>query len=212
LVVSGWMNVEKDGREIEKREPWKYAAKLDLKDIVIWSPFVPSVMLFRREALQSIRGFSPRIRIIEDFDVVVRLLFAGYSIKWLPEITAAYRLHGGNITRNVPLMEREVEDYLSGLFAREDLPADVKKLERKIRFASRIRMAFKYFEAGNGPEMKRALLDSVEFSDLMRGGLLFYWLESFRGYDPKLDLFRLLDSQEWRELIDLRVTGTNRRL
>jgi glycosyltransferase involved in cell wall biosynthesis len=209
LILSGWINVDQNGVKIEKREPWKYASRLDLKDIVTWSPFLPSVMLFRREALLAVAGFDPHVKIIEDFDIVVRLIFAGFSVNWLTEVTTAYRLHEGNITRNIPSLEKEFEDYLGKLFAREDLPKDVRSIERKIRFVSRIRMAFRYFEAGNFFEMKRALLDSMEFSDLKHGGLLFYWLESFRGYDPKINLFKLLDSNEWKELIDLRMKDAN---
>jgi glycosyltransferase involved in cell wall biosynthesis len=205
LVLSGWLNVDENGVEIEKREPWKYAPRLDLKDMVTWSPFLPSVMLFRRAALESIGGFNPDVRIIEDFDVVTRLIIAGFTAKWLPEVTTAYRLHDKNITRNLSDMEKETEDYLTKFFLNPELPPDVKKIERRLRFSTRIRIAFKYFEAENFAEMKRCLLGSVEFSDLASGAALLYWAESFRGYDPKINMFKLLDSKHWRELTDIQL-------
>lgn len=204
LIGSGWMNVDKHGSKIENREPWRYASRLDLTDAVVWSPLLSSVMLFRKDALLAVDGFSPRIKIIEDYDIVIRLIFAGFSIKWLREITTAYRLHDSNITRNIPLMETEIENYLDGLFARDDLPKDLAEKEMPIKFASRIRMAFKYYEADDRKEMKRALLDSIRFTDLSHGRLLYYWLQSFRGYDPKLNEIELLESVEWMELIDMR--------
>jgi glycosyltransferase involved in cell wall biosynthesis len=204
LVGSGWTNVDKDGSKLENREPWRYAAKLDLTDAVVWSPLLSSVMLFRKDALRSVNGFARGLRIIEDYDIVIRLILAGYSVKWLPEITTAYRLHDGNITRNIPLMETEIEDYLDKLFSRDDLPTELAKKERLIKFASRIRMAFKYYEAGDRKEMKRALLDSMQLTDLKHGRLLYYWLQSFRGYDPKLNELELLESIEWKELVDMR--------
>ncbi len=207
LVLTGWKNVDETGSEIENREPWKYASRLDLKDMVSWSPFLPSVMLFRRSVLESIGGFNPQIKIIEDFDIVTRLIIAGYEAKWLPEIASAYRLHGNNITGNLGALEQETDDYLTAFFAQANLPGEVKRIERQIRFSSRIRVAFKYFEAGKPSEMKRCLLKSLEFSDLAHGGALRYWFESFRGYKPKINLFTLLDSKEWRELMDLQLAA-----
>lgn len=204
LVGSGWMNVDKQGAKIESREPWRYAAKLDLTDAIVWSPLLSSVMLFRKNALERVNGFNPQIRIIEDYDIVIRLIFAGFSIEWLREITTAYRLHDTNITRKISLMETELGNYLDELFARDDLPADLAEKERPIKFASRIRMAFKYYEAGERVEMKRALLESMRFSDLSHGRLLYSWLQSFRGYDPKLDEIELLESVEWKDLVEMR--------
>jgi hypothetical protein len=205
LVLSGWLNVDTNGAEIEKREPWKYAPRLDLKDMVTWSPFLPSVMLFRHDALEAIGGFNPEVRIIEDFDIVTRLILAGFTAKWLPEITTAYRLHDKNITRDLAGMENETERYLAKFFLNPELPPDVKRIERRIRFSTRIRIAFKYFEVENFVEMKRCLLQSLEFSDLGHGARLLYWLESFRGYDPAINIFKLLDSKQWRELIDMQL-------
>lgn len=206
LVGSGWTNVDKYGSSLENREPWRYAPKLDLTDAVVWSPLLSSVMLLRKDALRSVNGFARDIRIIEDYDIVIRLILAGYSVRWLREITTAYRLHDGNITRNIPLMETEIGHYLDELFSRDDLPTELSQKERLIKFASRIRMAFKYYEVGDRKEMKRALLDSIPFTDLNHGRLLYYWLQSFRGYDPKLDEIALLESTEWKELIELRST------
>jgi cellulose synthase/poly-beta-1,6-N-acetylglucosamine synthase-like glycosyltransferase len=173
--------------------------------MVTWSPFLPSVMLFRRTALESIGGFNPEVRIIEDFDIVTRLILAGFTAKWLPEVTTAYRLHDKNITRDLSGMEKETENYLAKFFVIPDLPSEVKRIERRIRFSTRIRMAFKYFEAGDMLEMQRCLIGSLEFSDLARGASLLYWLESFRGYDSKINTFALLDSPPWRELIDIQL-------
>ena len=106
-------------------------------------------------------------------------------------------------------MESEIENYLPNFFLRPDLPTEVKKLERKVRFNSRVRMAFKYYENGEPVEMKRCVVESLEFSDVLHGGALFYWFEAFRGYDPKINVFNLLDSREWRELIDLQFTPGN---
>lgn len=206
IVTSGWMNVAADGTLIERREPWRYAPDLSLKNLLTWHPFLPSVLLFRRAALEKVGGSDPEVSVIEDFDVVVRVILAGFTASWLPEVTAAYRLHDSNKTGNLRELETDTEKYLAKLFARPDLPPDVKEIERKFRMSSRVRLAFKYFEAREFGEMKRCLAASLEYADFTSRERLPYWLNSFRGYNSKINMPELVEIFKEQNLFSLRAS------
>ncbi len=203
VVTSGWINVDTGGMQIERREPWRYTPDLSLKNLLTWHPFLSSVLFFRRSALEKVGGSNSEVLVIEDFDIVARVILAGFTANWLPEVTAAYRLHENNNSGNLQKIEADTEKYLAEFFARSDLPAEVKDIERKFRMSIRIRMGFRYFEAREFVEMKRCLIASLEYADFTNRGALPYWLNSFRGYNSKINLPELVETFKEQKLFSL---------
>lgn len=54
-------------------------------------PYVPTaVLVVRREALEAVGGFDPDLRHGEDVDLVWRLVTAGWTVRYDPEVTATH--------------------------------------------------------------------------------------------------------------------------
>lgn len=79
--------------------------RLDFDDVFMErKPYPPApTLLFRKEALEQVGGFDPRIR-LEDLLIELKITHAGYYIDCLGEVLAQYRKHDSNSSKNTPFM------------------------------------------------------------------------------------------------------------
>ncbi len=95
---------------------------------------LPSATLLRRSAFEAVGGFDERLDGYEDDDLFLRIFRRGYANAFLPEATAQYRLHAGNITATTKvlpsrrafaekIMAMFPDDHLRGRFYVRDLVA-----------------------------------------------------------------------------------------
>ncbi len=63
---------------------------------------LPSASVFRRSVLQDVGGFSPRYRILYDWNVWLRIA-TGHRLVYVPEPLTSYRVHGGNTSLRYPV-------------------------------------------------------------------------------------------------------------
>ena len=63
----------------DDRELYWYCAKPEAEDFLFSLPYVHASMLFRREALQQVKGYDSSKRAVraEDYDLLLRLYAAG---------------------------------------------------------------------------------------------------------------------------------------
>jgi glycosyltransferase involved in cell wall biosynthesis len=80
--------------------------------------FVYVSTIVPREVLTAVGGFNESLTSCEDYDLWLRILVHGYEAAWFPGRHAIYRLHPGQMTRNVMRMARN----LSAVY--DDLPLD----------------------------------------------------------------------------------------
>ncbi|QSL90845.1 glycosyltransferase [Ectopseudomonas toyotomiensis] len=79
--------------------------RLDFDDVFMErKPYPPApTLLFRKEALEQVGGFDPKIR-LEDLLIELKITHAGYYIDCLGEVLAQYRKHDSNSSKNTPFM------------------------------------------------------------------------------------------------------------
>lgn len=80
--------------------------------------FVYVSTIVPREVLRAVGGFNETLTSCEDYDLWLRILVHGYEAAWFPGRHAIYRLHPGQMTRNVMRMARN----LSTVY--DELPLD----------------------------------------------------------------------------------------
>jgi glycosyltransferase involved in cell wall biosynthesis len=80
-------------------------------------PIIPSSVIIRRSVLSAVGGFDLRYRIGEDTDFFMRIAFAQFSFRHVPDALIAKRRHEKNITRNlerlVDVFEQHTEQFVS---------------------------------------------------------------------------------------------------
>jgi len=79
--------------------------RLDFDDVFMErKPYPPApTLLFRKEVLEQVGGFDPKIR-LEDLLIELKITHAGYYIDCLGEVLAQYRKHDSNSSKNTPFM------------------------------------------------------------------------------------------------------------
>lgn len=102
-------NLERDGQPAGLRQ---LPAKPEVKDFLFVQPFLHPALLFRREALAAVGGYSeePRCLGCEDYDLLLRLYEAGYRGENLQDPLLTYTLPPiGSKKRTMALRWNEVK-------------------------------------------------------------------------------------------------------
>jgi glycosyltransferase involved in cell wall biosynthesis len=105
-----------------------------------------STALLERGLFEALGGFDPRLSQSADWDFLARALLAGPVVS-VPEPLVRYRVHSANMSRNVALLERDMTYAFAKLFARDDLPGDVKRSRRRAEANLHRMLAGSYFRA-----------------------------------------------------------------
>ena len=104
FVYGGHRYIDGEGREIGERfEPPGDAAYVQL----LRRNFIGmhATVMYRRECLIATGGFDEQLRRCEDYDAYLRMA-RRYPVTGYPDLVAAYRLHGGNMSADHRAMLR----------------------------------------------------------------------------------------------------------
>ena len=71
----------------------------------------PATVMYRREALDTVGGFTVGVRGVEDYDLYLRIA-RDFPIHCHREVIAEYRVHGANMSGNLPTMRAGVVGVL----------------------------------------------------------------------------------------------------
>lgn len=108
FVYGGHRYIDADGREIGERfEPpgdSPYAQLLRGNFIAMHG-----TVMYRRDRLNAAGGFDERLRRCEDYDLYLRMA-RRFPVTGYPDLVAAYRLHGGNMSSDQRGMLRSALD------------------------------------------------------------------------------------------------------
>jgi hypothetical protein len=70
IVNSGWRIVQEQGESICDVKPWEYFPQLDLKTWIVYTPLLPSAMMFSRPWLERVGGFDSQYDSVDDADLI----------------------------------------------------------------------------------------------------------------------------------------------
>ena len=149
--------IDGSGLVVEKRFRQRQFRRLNFENMFLGNidgPPAPT-LLFRREALESVGGFDPSIR-LEDLLIELKITHAGWYIDILPDVLAKYRVHATNTYKNYRIM---VDNVLKTYALFSDHPSYE-------RVCARFR---------NSMLLKCARRDHALFAELMRELPLAYW-------------------------------------
>ncbi|QEY65267.1 glycosyltransferase [Metapseudomonas lalkuanensis] len=121
ICAGNIQHIDGQGNALGKRDRARSFRRLDFDDVFnAAKDGAPApTLLFRREALETVGGFDPSIR-LEDLLVELSITRAGYFIDVLPDVLAKYRVHGTNTYKN----RRFMIDMVMQTYARfSDHPA-----------------------------------------------------------------------------------------
>jgi glycosyltransferase involved in cell wall biosynthesis len=175
VLVSGSCVARGEGPEDGRVQgPASDAPKLLRSPAAVVQPmnFVPpSAVMLRRAAVLAAGGFDPGLKMAADLDLWIRVLERGTGVA-SPEVTAIYRLHGGQVSQDRKAMEDAHLDVLAryrgrswctpGLIRRREGIAAWDGLRRDLRARRRARGLARFALALADPRRAAGVVESLE--------------------------------------------------
>lgn len=135
-VGGGAIRVDEYGRQLPKKEKKRQIKRYDFSQALAVALVVGGgIAVYRREAMDKAGGYDPAIK-IQDFQMTVKVAYAGYFVDILPEVVTLYRKHEGSLSKDYKA------EYRFGLQVLEPFkqhpsysPAKAKLISRALRLA-----------------------------------------------------------------------------
>ena len=115
---------------VAERLPWRGNASLDVRTWLSECLIPPHAALVKRCWMTRVNGFDEKLRQAEDWDLWLRLAYAGCPMAWIRQPVCVYRLHKSSMTGNAAAHKRYLLLMLDKFFQQPDLPADLRSLEQ----------------------------------------------------------------------------------
>jgi glycosyltransferase involved in cell wall biosynthesis len=170
LVAGGHREVDVTLQLLRQVCPWEYTPHLDVLTWLFQCPLIVNSILVRREWLERVGMFDESMRFVEDWDLWLRLAYAGCSMAWQPELVCDYRIHGSNMARQAALMRDGMIRMLDKLYSRFDLPLDIAA-QRDSAYANvYLNTAARYYAIGEFDEATAALENAARLNPILLKG------------------------------------------
>jgi glycosyltransferase involved in cell wall biosynthesis len=140
-------------------ESSKTSTKLVLPELLFENPICVSGILLRRKWLERIGIFDESLRACEDWDLWIRLAYAGCRFAWVENIVIAYRYHQGQMTRESERMRKAMLSMLDKFFSQTRSDENIQAYKDRV-YASAMVTAAAY--AYHSDEIYRGKLDLAE--------------------------------------------------
>ena len=217
IVNSGFRVVSHQGNVLADMQWWHGLEELSLETWLLYKPVLPSAMMFRLDWLKRVGGFDRRFPPAEDLDITFRLALAGCEAAWLPQVTICYRLHDTSASsQSTPKMAQSVEAVLTNLFARDDLPEQVRNLEARSRYQVYVWLAWRLYQTDHLREMQEQLEKSLRYTPFSIAETITNWVDCFKVYSQGFGYHfngqALSSLPEWKQAVRSAVGGEKQAL
>lgn len=139
LVASGWEERDAQNRSIRTVQPWHIDAGLGLIDWLYGRTLINGAFLIRKSILLETALFDEELRYVEDWDLWLRLAYAGCRMAWVPGIVCQRTVHQESKIRDVEAMCDGAAAVLDKFFGQRGLSEEI--LEQKERVYARVYVA-----------------------------------------------------------------------
>lgn len=160
LVHCGVEEVDAQGRLLRTRldgmEGWVSREMLLFRRGVILGGGSAAVVV--RAVFESVGGFDEGLSTSADWDLYYRIA-ERCRVGFVPEVLVRYRVHGGNMHRNVHVMATDMLRAYAKVFSKRD--PDVERLRRSAYGRLHSMLAGSYFRAGDYRQFVRHALASL---------------------------------------------------
>lgn len=208
ILHSAWELIDAQGKKLDNIQlPWQKINidQLDLEGWLQWKPVLLSAMMFRKSCLEKAGNFDPRFAQACDVDLMLRMLLAGYQVKWQPTVTTLYRQHNHNTSSNTLVQAKESDLVLDKFFNYPNIPANIKSNEKTYRYHTLVWGAWRLYCTGHISEMIEKLRLSLNYSPYSKIKTMYDWISNMVNYSKEscinFDVLSLEENLEWQELI-----------
>lgn len=181
MVVSGWNEVDLEGHELKSLSPWLSHPVLDSQLFLYQCPIIVPAVMIQKSWLERVQGFDSAFPAVEDWDLWLRLSFAGCPMAWEPGQVCSRTLHTASQVRNYHAMETGTRMLFDKVFALPGLPEQVKNQQTRILANMHLDCAVRAISAGATGEGENHLKQAITIDPLLLTGDPPQILDSLAG-------------------------------
>jgi hypothetical protein len=160
VTIGGYEIVDAGGGHLGERRPWE-EADLALAAWLFNCFGMPGSAVVERSWFEQVGGFDPRCELAEDWDLFLRLAYAGCPMAWVTANVCQYRQHPGNSIRTLELHCQGSLLALEKLFRSRDLPLALARLEAHATAWVHVGFARRAFLAGDTQRGQAHLREAI---------------------------------------------------
>ena len=179
LVHCGVEEVDGRGRQLRTRLDgmggWVSPEMLRFRQGVILGG--GSAAVIRRAAFLDVGGFDETLSTSADWDLYYRIA-RRYPVGFVPEVLVRYRIHGGNMHRNLDVMSRDMLAACAKAFSEPD--PELQRLRRLAYGRLHAMLSGSFFQAGEYRQFARHALASVAVRPSQIAYFASYPVRAFR--------------------------------
>jgi hypothetical protein len=149
LVASGWHEVDLQRKVLRRLRPWQARPDLDLSGWLNGCPFIVPSVLVRRTWLIQVGLFDEDQHYVEDWDLWLRLAYAGCQMAWEPAVVCLRTIHEGNMVHNAARMSAGLQRVFDKFFAQADLPESIRQQAAHVYANVHLNAAVRFLGAGD---------------------------------------------------------------
>lgn len=164
LIASGWQEVDEQRTPLRTLRPWLFSPELTLNNWLYSCPFTPSAVLARRDWLTKVGMFDPEQYFVEDWDLWLRLVYAGCRMAWEPAVVSLRTIHGGNMVHNAERMNAGLLRVFDKFFDQPDLSEHLRQQKDDAYAHAHIFGAVRSFGAGAQADGQKHLAEAIRLN------------------------------------------------
>jgi glycosyltransferase involved in cell wall biosynthesis len=192
MVLSGYYIINEQSETVKSISPWTAVPTLELKDWLFTNPAPPNTVLLKKGWVDRVGGFDERFRRIEDWDLWLRLTYAGCKAAWVKENLSGYRLSPGQMTKNATAQKCVSVQVMDKFFRQENLPAELEMLQAEVYARIYVKFAPQEYGFGQCKEAKESVAQAIKLIPDFLGTrqpelldkLVLYALSATNGTEP----------------------------
>jgi hypothetical protein len=186
LTLGGYQYVSEDGRPGDERCPWNEGGGLNVAGWLTNCYGMPGSIMVRRAWLERAQGFDPELHMAEDWDLFLRLAYAGCPMDWVRQSVCQYRRHGGGSIREVAVHRNGALQMLDKFFAQPGLPPEIRRIEASSRAWASVVFSRRAYVAGQAALGTQALQEALVLDPDLAGPSKMRLLEFLVAPDPDM--------------------------
>jgi glycosyltransferase involved in cell wall biosynthesis len=191
LVTGGRVSVDSNGNKLVSNllKP----NNLQVEDLLVDNPIIPSGVMVRRNWLDIVGGFETKREFdpTGDWDLWVRLAYMNCKIEWVEKPVVAYRVHMDQMSQDPSRMRHAMLLVLDKFYANTRIPQLLEDLKPRAYGNLYVRSACKYFLAGMHGSGANDLDNAIRLNPIFSKSdykeltnLLIGWAQSPQSKDP----------------------------
>jgi len=161
LVGSGMQVVAPDGQLIRESQPWLLGPEWDVSTWLHECRFGGAAMM-RRTWLDRVGGFDASLKLLFDWDLFLRLAYAGCQSACLERSLYLALQHSGRLQRDIRSVEEAITAVLDKFFSQPDLPEQIAALANSAYARGLLRAARFGYAGGDNALAADAVARAIE--------------------------------------------------